>query len=61
MEFVALGFSICALALSIETFLSNRKSVKDYYCSCPICQHAIGLSDETIKDLLKDGIPETHE
>ena len=28
-------------------------------CRCPICQHTKELSDEAIKDIIEDAIPET--
>lgn len=50
MQFIMLG----ALA-----YFVGRAQVK--LCSCPICQHAKTLSDEAIKDIVKEALPETSE
>jgi len=35
--------------------------VKPQTCPCRLCQHVETLSDEAVKDIVEEALPETHE
>ena len=33
----------------------------EYYCDCPLCKHALTLSDKAISEIIEHAIPETEK
>jgi len=66
---VALGLAIASLIYSVVLSVKVKDTViectwdpkQDWTCNCPLCQHAKGLSEEAIQDIIKGAIPEIHE
>ena len=59
------GFLLVGAMILI--FLAHRRiNILEYakstqICSCSICQHVSTLSDEALKDIIDEAIPETNE
>ena len=52
-----------ALSLAIASIIGNivlgSGILGRTFCKCPVCQHVKTLSDEAIKDIIEEAIPET--
>lgn len=59
MEILALSVAVASI---VYTTISNvMKQEKSKYCQCPLCRHVLSLSDEAIKDITENALPESHE